>query len=470
MMTDYKRIAISLLDGQSRRRIAAACGTSSKTITKVKKYLEENSITKEDIEKSDNEKLKENISPQKEYKTTKEKPDYDAAHIALMDGNSLKSLWDKYNARCKASNIEGISYTRYYELVTENEHHLRATEDPDLKAGELVIVKWLNRSLATADADGVAGKAYVLLIYFPLCQYICLYGSLDKTAETTERIIADCFEKIGACPKMMMTDNVRAFYSNDGEWRQQLTHLSNHFGIRVVPAETISPQVLSEFTSLKKAIDKTVREHIYRSISEIDEYLREIQQIYVSECIYKTYTRERLFKDEVRCMNPVPQDRYSPCREVVMTIQFNMHISVDGTYYSVPYTAYLKDRSVTVRVCAGSIEIYQENELIAWHRKSSNRYCTNRSHMPPPAVQETLPWNGWRLRKWALRIGRQTYRVVDGIIRCHEIEQQAYATCISILKLGDKYRRSLEAACSTVDDRNVAYAYKIIKEYIFSKK
>ena len=43
-------------------------------------------------------------------------------------------------------------------------------------------------------------------------------------------------------------------------------------------------------------------------------------------------------------MNPVPQDRYSPCREVVMTIQFNMHISVDGTYYSVPYTAYLKQK------------------------------------------------------------------------------------------------------------------------------
>ena len=120
-MTDYKRIAILIFDGKSRRQIAASCKTSSKTITKVQKYLNDNKITRNDLEMIDNEELKENISPNKKYKTTKKRPDYDAAHVALMGGSSLKSIWDAYNARCEASNIESISYTRFFELVKENE-------------------------------------------------------------------------------------------------------------------------------------------------------------------------------------------------------------------------------------------------------------------------------------------------------------------------------------------------------------
>ena len=469
MMTDYKRIAILLLDGQSRRKIATICTASSKTITKVKKYLEENTITKEDIEKLDNEKLTEAISPRKEYTTTKERPDYEAAHIAFMEGNPLVSSWDSYAAKCEASHTKRLSYTRFFELVKDYEQTLRATEDADQKHGELVIAKWFNRSVETADEDGVAGKAYVFMLYFPLSQYICLYGSLDKSADTTERFIIACFEGTGACPKSMMTDNCRCFYSNKGIWRPQLSHLSSHYGIEIVPAEHVSPQVLYEFTSLTKLIEKTVREDIYRSINDLNDYLSELQRIYVSENIRGNFTRATLFRDEVRFMTPVPQTRYEPFQEEAREILYNLHVFVDGTYYSVPYDAYIKSHFVRVRIYTVYIEIYQNNILVARHRKTSDRYCTNRSHMPPPDVLGTLPWNGKRLREWASHIGPQTRRVIDEIIRRHPIEQQSYTTCIIILKMRDKFGYLLEEACSHVDNTSVTHAYRFIKHYINSQ-
>ena len=469
-MTDYKKIAILILDGQSRRKIAAECNASSKTITKIRRYLDEKHITKEDLDKTDNDELKEIISPRKEYKTTKKRPDYDTAHVALVEGSSLKSLWEEYIARCEASDKKGISYTRFYELVQDNEEKLRATKDADIKAGELVIAKWLNRSVETVDEDGVIGKAYVFLLYFPLSQYVFLYGGEDKTAETTERLISNCFEGIGVVPRVMMTDNIRCFYSNNGIWRTQLTHLCNHFGIRIAPAKTVSPQVLSEFTILTKHVEKTVREKIYQSIDELDDFLCEIQQLHVSEVMHRTHSRYELFKDETRFMRPVPQIRYEPYREETMTIQYNLHILVEKTYYSVPYTAYRRDRFVTVRIYAGRVEIYQGGSMIARHKRTSDRYCTDRSHMPPVDELDTLPWNGRRLREWAASVGPETYRVIDGIIGRHVIEQQCYVTCINILKLQDKYGAMLETACSTVPGSSVTNAYRIISDYLKTRR
>ena len=463
-MTDYKRIAILIFDGKSRRQIAASCKTSSKTITKVQKYLNDNKITRNDLEMINNEELKENISPNKKYKTTKERPDYDAAHISLMKGETVKALWDEYNARCEASNIESISYIRFFELVKENEDSLRATEDKDIRAGELCIAKWLNRSAEMADEDGVAGKAYVFMIYFPLSQYIFLYGGEDKSAETTEQLIPACFEGIGAVPQMMMTDNVRCFYSNKGDWRPQLVHLCGHYGIRIIPAETVSPQVLCEFTAITKEIEKTVRENTYRSVSDLGVRLYEIQNAHASECIKGQFTRDALFKDEIRFMLPIPEKRYEAFSEEDMTIQYNLHVLIDGTYYSVPYTAYLCNRSVTVRLFADRIEIHQNGKKLAQHRRTSDRYSTKISHMPPQDVLETLPWNAARLREWAAGIGHETYRVIDGIICRHPIEQQCYVTCMSILR--QDRDSGLEDICRTIDDQSVLSAYRIIRTFI----
>jgi hypothetical protein len=169
-------------------------------------------------------------------------------------------------------------------------------------------------------------------------------------------------------------------------------------------------------------------------------------------------------------MLPLPKNRYEAFSEEDITIQYNLHVLIDGTYYSVPYTAYLYDRSVTVRVYADRIEIYQNGMRIAQHRRTSDRYRTASAHMPPPEVLETLPWNGTRLREWAAGIGPETYRVIDGIIGGHVIEQQCYVTCINILKLQDRYGVMLESACAAVPDRSVMYSYRIISDYLKRRK
>lgn len=44
-----------------------------------------------------------------------------------------------------------------------------------------------------------------------------------------------------------------------------------------------------------------------------------------------------------------------------------------------------------------------------------------------------------RFRRWAGKIGPNTYKVIDRLLTSRRVEQQAYRGCMSILKLSDRY-------------------------------
>ena len=121
------------------------------------------------------------------------------------------------------------------------------------------------------------------------------------------------------------------------------------------------------------------------------------------------------------------------------TVQFNYHISVDGMLYSVPYE-YIK-KKVDVKVTDTTIEIFYNHNRIASRCRLKGRpgqYSTITEHMPEDH-QKYLEWSGDRFRKWAERIGINTYTVVNAILTSKRVEQQTYRSCMGLLKLTDKY-------------------------------
>ena len=92
--------------------------------------------------------------------------------------------------------------------------------------------------------------------------------------------------------------------------------------------------------------------------------------------------------------------------------------------YSVPYK-YIK-KKVDVKVTDTTIQIFYNHTRIASHRRLKGRtgqYSTITEHMPE-YHQKYLEWNGDRLRKWAERIGINTYTAVNTILTFKGVEQQ----------------------------------------------
>ncbi len=136
-------------------------------------------------------------------------------------------------------------------------------------------------------------------------------------------------------------------------------------------------------------------------------------------------------------------------------------------YYSVPYQ-YIKNK-VDVRITDTTIEIFYKHNRIASHRRLCGRpgmYSTVTEHMPEDH-QKYLEWNGERFRKWATRIGTNTYEVVNAILTSGRVEQQSYRGCMGLLKLADKYSEAkLEAACKKALTYTNTPSFKSIKNLL----
>ncbi len=181
----------------------------------------------------------------------------------------------------------------------------------------------------------------------------------------------------------------------------------------------------------------------------------------------KVVDKAYFLKKKNQLLLPLPATRFELSDWKTATVQFNYHISVDGMLYSVPYE-YIK-KKVDVKITDTTIEIFYNHNRIASHRRlkgRSGQYSTIIEHMPEDH-QKYLEWNGDRFRKWAEGIGINTYTVINAILTSKRVEQQAYRSCMGLLKLTEKYSDSLlEAACEKALSYTSSPSYKSIKNIL----
>ena len=182
----------------------------------------------------------------------------------------------------------------------------------------------------------------------------------------------------------------------------------------------------------------------------------------------KEGSRYELFHDEeLPLLAMLPTTPYELAEWKTATVLFNYHISVEGMQYSVPYE-YIK-RKVDVRVTDTTIEIFYNHNRIASHRRLYGRkgqYSTVTVHMPEEH-QKYLEWNGDRFRHWAAQIGDNTSKVINAMLTSQRVEQQAYRSCMGLLKMADKYSANrLEAACAKALTYTGTPSYKSIRNIL----
>ena len=205
--------------------------------------------------------------------------------------------------------------------------------------------------------------------------------------------------------------------------------------------------------------------HMY----ELNRAIRDKLELFNQRLFQKKEgSRRSLFLEEEKpLLAPLPSTRFELSDWKTATVQFNYHISVDGMLYSVPYE-YIK-KKVDVKVTDTTIEIFYNHNRIASHRRLKGRpgqYSTVTEHMPEDHLKY-LEWNGDRFRKWAERIGINTYTVVNAILTSKRVEQQTYRSCMGLLKLAEKYSDALlEVACKKALSYTSSPSYKSIKNIL----
>ena len=149
-------------------------------------------------------------------------------------------------------------------------------------------------------------------------------------------------------------------------------------------------------------------------------------------------------------------------------VNIDYHIEFEKHYYSVPYT--LIHKEVYVRATQAMIEVFHNNRRVASHPrvKFPGRHTTVSEHMPP-AHQKYLEWSPERITRWTQTIGPHTAQLVQALLDSRPHPEQAYRSCLGLLRLGDRYgQERLEAACRRALPAGI-HSYKGVKNILDAK-
>jgi len=128
-------------------------------------------------------------------------------------------------------------------------------------------------------------------------------------------------------------------------------------------------------------------------------------------------------------------------------VHIDYHVAVDGHYYSVPHA--LIKKQLDVRITRNTIELFNRGNRVASHRRSyqKGRHTTVSAHMPE-SHRQAGDWSPERLSNWAAKTGPATEKLIQTVLMSRKHPQQAYRSCLGILRLGKAYSDArLEAAC-----------------------
>ena len=416
----------------------------------------------------------------KQAHTNKRMPDY--AYIRkelLRNGVNKKLLWTEYLEECRLAGDEPLMYSQFCYYIQRDEQKRRATMHINRKPAEQVEVDWAGDPAHIIDPDtGEIINAYLFIGVMTYSQYPYVEAFIDEKQPSWIAAHVHMYEYFGGVAKILVPDNCRTAVDHNRGWKDQRINtvyqeLAEHYGTAVIPARVRAPKDKPNAEgcvgNISTWITAALRDEQFFSLGELNQAIRQKLEGFSRRPFQKKEgSRYEIFRDEeLPLLAPLPVARYELAEWKQATVQFNYHISCAGMLYSVPHE-YIK-RKVDVRVTDKTIELFYNNNRIASHRRLYGRkgqYSTITEHMPV-SHQQYLEWNGDRFRKWAERIGNNTYRVIDGILISKRVEQQSYRSCMGLLKLADKYSVDrLEAACKRALSFTATPSYKSIKNIL----
>ena len=477
-MTKYREILRLKSLGFSERNIAASCGVSRNTVSKVTKRAEELDLKWPlDFDMTDH-VLDNLMFPKEKSATNKRMPNFDYIRKELLrNGVNKKLLWVEYCEECRSSGEDPLMYSQFCYYIQKDEEKRRATMRIPRNPGEQIEVDWAGDPAHIIDPDtGESTEAWIFVGVMTYSQYAFVEAFINERTDNWIKAHNHMFQFFGGVTPMLVSDNcTTAVNHKKSDWYTTTLNttyheMAEHYNIAIIPARVRKPKdkpnVEGNVGTISTWITAALRNEQFFSLYELNEAIREkLTAFNARKFQKKECSRLSLFLGEEQpLLAPLPATPFELCEWKKATVQFNYHIAVDKMYYSVPFQ-YIREK-VDVRVTETTLEIFFNHDRIASHRRLYGRlgqYSTVIEHMPEDH-QKYLEWNGDRFRRWADTIGVNTRKVIDAILTSGRVEQQYYRSCMGLLRLAEKHSSArLEEVCAKALTYSSKPSYKSIQ-------
>ena len=467
-MTKYREILKLHSQGFSQRDIAAACGCSRNTVARVLDRAEEKGAAWPLPDDMNDRTLKERLFGVRRSSEVRKEPDYDYVHKELAkSGVTLNLLWNEYCEACRREGSVPFMYTQFCNHYQAHALKTKATMRIAHKPGERMEVDWAGTTMSITD--NITGKpiaVYLFVAVLPYSQYSYAEGFLSQKQDCWVAGHTGAYEHFGGSTRILVPDNLKTGVVGYSNWytpdiNKVYHEMAEHYQTAVIPARVKRPKdkpsVEGSVGSLSTWIIGALRNRQFFSLGELNTAVKQkLAEFNAKPFQKRPGSRESVLEEERPFLIPLPAKPFEMAVWKVATVQLNYHISVEKMNYSVPYE-YIKHK-VDVRLTRDMVEVFYGGNRIASHVRLHGypgQYAAVGEHMPREHRQYSK-WNAERFVSWARDIGKNTETVICSMLASRKVEEQAYKSCIALLKLADRHSvENVELAC----ERALSYSH-----------
>ncbi len=384
-------------------------------------------------------------------------------------GVTLFLLWEEY----KEHNPDGFSYSRFCHHYRMWESKLKAGFHIEHKAGDLLYVDFTGKKMHYINqGTGEIINAEIFVAILGASQLI--YVEAVKSQQLEDWIWANenAWIFYGGATRGICPDNLKSAVTKACNYEPLLNEtyydLARHYKTVILPTRPGKPKdkalVENAVRIVYQRIFAKLRNQTFFSLRELNEAIwEELEILNNTNFQRRDISRRDLFNEiEKNELQPLPVERYEIKHFQTSRVEFHHHVFLkeDKHYYSVPYqyTGKMVKTIYTSRV----VEIFKDNVRIAMHPRKRLKYkhSTKEGHMPA-GHQFVEGWNTDKFIKWASQIGGSVETFIELMLENKEHPQQAFKSCMGVLKLGKKYTaEDLEKVCrKAIEYRSISYRF-----------
>ena len=443
--------------GLSNRQIAKACGIGRPTVGEYLRRAAEAGLAWPLPANLDEATLERQLfpSPPSLAAQTRGVPDWSRVHQALKrKGVTLFLLWQEY----RETHPEGYQYSWFCDHYRAWQGKLDVVMRQDHRAGEKLFVDYAGQTMPVVDrGTGEIREAQIFVAVLGASNYT--YAEATWTQGLPDWIGSHrrTFSFLGGVPELVVPDNLRAGVSKAHRYEPDTNptyqDMAAHYGVAVLPTRVRRPRDKAKVEAgvlvVERWILAALRRRTFFSLTELNAAIRGLLEKLNARPFKKLPGCRRAHFEALDkpALKPLPAAPYEYAEWKKARVHIDYHVAVEGHYYSVPHA--LIKKQLDVRITQNTLECFYRGNRVASHRRSQQkgRHTTVPAHMPE-SHRQTGEWTPQRLSNWAAKTGPATEKLITTVLTSRKHPQQAYRSCLGILRLGKAYGDArLEAAC-----------------------
>ena len=400
-------------------------------------------------------------------------PDWSVVHTELRKkGVTLRLLWVEY----REAHPDGYGYSQFCVLYRDWAKQLQPSMRFSHKGGERVFVDYAGQTVPIVDPHtGEIRQAQIFIGVLGASNYT--YAEAQESQELPNWIGGHVrmFAFFGGVPEIVVPDNLKAGVKHPCRYEPDLNptyqDLAEHYGVAVIPTRVRKPKDKAKVEVGVQVVERWIlarlRNRTFFNLADLNQAIRELlQELNDRPMAHLECSRRALFQElDQPALRPLPERPYEFAVWKKARVNIDYHIEFEKHHYSVPYP--LIHKEVYVRATSSTIEVFHNHQRVASHQRIRvpGRHTTISEHMPP-AHQKYREWSPERITRWTQTIGPHTTQLVQVLLDSRPHPQQAYRSCLGLLRLGSRFGEDrLEAACRRALAAGI-HSYKGVKNIL----